>query len=50
MKPEPSTPAVRTADHLRLAIDAAGVALWPWNVDTTPSPWMRAGMASGTCP
>lgn len=23
-----------TADHLRLAIAAAGVALWTWNVDT----------------
>lgn len=33
MTPKPSMPAVWTADHLRLAIDAAGVALWSWNVD-----------------
>ncbi|GJD94513.1 sensor histidine kinase [Methylobacterium iners] len=26
-------PAVWTPDHLRLAIDAAGIALWSWNVD-----------------
>lgn len=26
-------PAVWSEDRLRLAIDAAGVALWSWNVD-----------------
>jgi PAS domain-containing protein len=26
-------PPVWTEDHLRLAIEAAGVALWSWNVD-----------------
>jgi two-component sensor histidine kinase len=30
---EPTTPAVWTTENLRLAIDAAGVALWSWNVD-----------------
>ena len=29
-----SEPAAWNARHLRLAIDAAGVALWSWNVDT----------------
>jgi two-component sensor histidine kinase len=33
MKNDPSTCAPWTARHLRLAIDAAGVALWSWNVD-----------------
>jgi PAS domain-containing protein len=31
---ENSEPAAWNARHLRLAIDAAGVALWSWNVDT----------------
>lgn len=30
----PSTGAEWTTRHLRLAIDAAGIALWSWNVDT----------------
>jgi two-component sensor histidine kinase len=30
---EPNTPVVWTAKHLRLAVNAAGVALWSWNVD-----------------
>ncbi|MET0968520.1 MAG: HWE histidine kinase domain-containing protein [Tardiphaga sp.] len=30
--PDPSS--LWNADHLRIAIDAAGVALWSWNVDT----------------
>jgi two-component sensor histidine kinase len=29
----PSGPPSWSSDHLRLAIDAAGVALWSWNVD-----------------
>lgn len=29
-----SEPTSWSADHLRLAIEAAGVALWAWNVDT----------------
>ncbi len=29
-----TTPAVWHAGHLRIATDAAGVALWSWNVDT----------------
>lgn len=33
MASEPSTSLAWTAKHLRLAIDAAGVALWSWNVD-----------------
>ncbi|KQP04812.1 sensor histidine kinase [Methylobacterium sp. Leaf93] len=33
MKTQPTSPVVWTAKHLRLAIDAAGVALWSWNVD-----------------
>jgi two-component sensor histidine kinase len=33
--PEDSSPQTHWSDrHLRLAIDAAGVALWSWNVDT----------------
>ncbi len=31
---EPSTPPIWDARHLRFATDAAGVALWSWNVDT----------------
>jgi PAS domain-containing protein len=31
---ESSEPAAWDARHLHLAIDAAGVALWSWNVDT----------------
>jgi PAS domain-containing protein len=31
---EESSPPVWDAKHLRLATDAAGVALWSWNVDT----------------
>ena len=34
----PETGSVWNVDHLRLAIDAAGVALWSWNVDTD---WLR---------
>ena len=34
MADEESSLAVWTGRHLRLAIDAAGVALWSWNVDT----------------
>lgn len=34
MSSAPSSPPVWDAKHLRLAIDAAGVALWSWNVDT----------------
>ena len=34
MSSAPSSPPVWEAKHLRLAIDAAGVALWSWNVDT----------------
>jgi two-component sensor histidine kinase len=30
---DPSKPPIWNADHLRLAIEAAGVALWSWNVD-----------------
>jgi len=29
-----SKPPLWSADHLRLAIEAAGVALWSWNVDS----------------
>lgn len=29
-----STPAIWSTEHLRLAIDAARVALWSWNVDS----------------
>jgi two-component sensor histidine kinase len=32
--PNRSKPPVWTTEHLRLAIKAAGVALWSWNVDT----------------
>jgi hypothetical protein len=32
--PQPSKRPVWEAKHLRLAIEAAGVALWSWNVDT----------------
>jgi two-component sensor histidine kinase len=32
--PLTSAPLIWSADHLRLAIEAAGVALWSWNVDT----------------
>jgi two-component sensor histidine kinase len=31
---DPPNVLVWSANHLRLAIDAAGVALWSWNVDT----------------
>ena len=34
MSSEQSTPPVWEAKNLRRAIDAAGVALWSWNVDT----------------
>jgi two-component sensor histidine kinase len=34
MLDKPSQPPVWSEAHLRLAIDAAGVALWSWNVDT----------------
>lgn len=34
MSPRETSPAVWDAKHLRLAIDAAGVALWSWNVDS----------------
>ena len=34
MLAEPSAPAVWDTKHLRLAIEAAGVALWSWNVDS----------------
>ena len=33
MSLKPTAPPAWTANHLRLAIDAAGVALWSWNVD-----------------
>ena len=33
MSSSPSKPHTWRADHLRLAVDAAGVALWAWNVD-----------------
>ena len=32
--PEQSSAPVWSANHLRVAADAAGVALWSWNVDT----------------
>ena len=31
---ESTSPAVWGARHLRIAADAAGIALWSWNVDT----------------
>lgn len=31
---EPSVPSIWTTEALRLAIEAAGVALWSWNVET----------------
>jgi len=34
MSPEQPSPPVWDAKHLRVAADAAGVALWSWNVDT----------------
>jgi hypothetical protein len=34
MSRESTTPPTWDADHLRIATDAAGVALWAWNVDT----------------
>ena len=34
MSSEQSTPPVWEAKNLRRAIDAAGIALWSWNVDT----------------
>ncbi len=34
MSRESTTPPIWDADHLRIATDAAGVALWAWNVDT----------------
>lgn len=34
MTRESTTPAVWNAKHLRIATDAAGIALWSWNVDT----------------
>ena len=30
---QPQSPHVWHTEHLRLAVDAAGVALWAWNVD-----------------
>lgn len=33
VKQKPTTPAGWTAKQLRLAVDAAGVAMWSWNVD-----------------
>src|SRR5215207_3349088 len=34
MSSQDATPSKWDADHLRIASDAAGVALWSWNVDT----------------
>lgn len=34
MSGQDATPSVWDADRLRIATDAAGVALWSWNVDT----------------
>lgn len=34
MSSQNATPPVWSEDHLRIATDAAGVALWSWNVDT----------------
>jgi PAS domain-containing protein len=34
MSRQSTSPPVWVASHLRLAADAAGVALWSWNVDT----------------
>ncbi len=34
MSPQDATPPVWDANRLRIASDAAGVALWSWNVDT----------------
>jgi two-component sensor histidine kinase len=34
MSRQSTSPPVWDADHLRIATDAAGVALWSWNVDT----------------
>jgi two-component sensor histidine kinase len=34
MSSQGTTPPVWDANHLRIATDAAGVALWAWNVDT----------------
>ena len=31
--PKPHSPHAWQSDHLRLAVEAAGVALWSWNVD-----------------
>ena len=33
MSPDHATPVPWNTEHLRLAIEAAGVALWSWNVD-----------------
>jgi hypothetical protein len=34
MSPHDATTPVWDANRLRIATDAAGVALWSWNVDT----------------
>ena len=34
MSPQDATPPEWDANRLRIATDAAGVALWSWNVDT----------------
>jgi PAS domain-containing protein len=34
MSPESTPPPIWDADRLRMATDAAGVALWAWDVDT----------------
>src|SRR5688500_18731183 len=34
MSRQSTSPPVWEAKHLRIAADAAGVALWSWNVDT----------------
>ena len=34
MSRQSTTPPIWDANHLRIATDAAGVALWSWNVDT----------------
>jgi two-component sensor histidine kinase len=41
----PAAPQVWDPEHLELAIDAAGIALWSWNVDTDRLTMDRRGYA-----
>ena len=48
---EGSSALVWDAERLRIAADAAEVALWSWNVDTGEvAPWTSAHAACGACP